>query len=268
MPLTNVSELRAFLATLGTKPKRGLSQNFFIDGNIVRKIVESAQVSKGDVVLEIGPGPGALTEAIYEKEAKIIAVEPDRVFANALHRFAGIDVHPISILDFDFHSIPANTKVISNLPFHLTGPILTRLVPRNDLFKSITVVVQEEVAKRIGALPKTKEYGSLTVFLHFYADVCYAFKVSRHSFYPQPNVDAAVVTLIPHPPPDIDEEAFFRMVRKAFQKRRKMLKKTLEIPEIEKILEEIGENPKARPEEISLEGFLKLFLSIHRSGER
>jgi 16S rRNA (adenine1518-N6/adenine1519-N6)-dimethyltransferase len=257
--LTNLKELLPFLRSLGVKPKKSLSQNFLVDGNIVRKIIAEALIEKGDCVLEIGPGPGALTEALIESGAIVYAVEKDAVFADALKRFEDVHLFAQDIRDFDLSFIPLKTKVVSNLPYHLTAPILTLLIPRYDLFSTITVMVQEEVARRIIAKPKTKEYGSLTLFLNFYSEPHFAFKVSRHCFYPEPKVDSAVVTLILKKPPPVDSKAFFSFVHAAFQHRRKMIKTTLG-PKIGELLSELKVDPKSRPEDLSLDLFLKLFL--------
>jgi 16S rRNA (adenine1518-N6/adenine1519-N6)-dimethyltransferase len=258
MPLSNPSELRQFLNSLGVKPKKGLSQNFLIDGNIIRKILKEAAIAPGDTVLEIGGGPGALTEALVEKGAHVIAVEKDPVYAEALKRFKNSEVFTEDIREFDFSLLPPHTKVVSNLPYHLTAPILTLLVPRYSLFRSITVMVQEEVARRMTAKPKTKEYSSLTLFLNFYSDTRYAFKVSRHCFYPQPKVDSAVVTLLPKIPPPVDAAIFFKLIHTAFQQRRKMVKTTLGSA-AGAILASLHENPQSRPEELSLDTFLALY---------
>ncbi len=260
MPLTSPKELQAFLRSLGVHPKKALSQNFLVDGNIIRKIVQEAAISSGDVVLEIGPGPGALTEALCAAGARVIAVEKDRVYAQALKRFESVEVHEGDFLHFDLSILPKNTKVVANLPYQLTAPILTRLAPGN--FSTLTLMVQEEVARRIAAQPKTKDYGSLTVFLAFYAAARYAFKVSRRCFYPSPKVDSAVITLTLREPPPVDPEAFFAFVRQTFQQRRKMIKSTLKNPQIGEILEKIGEDPQSRPEDLSLDSFLSIYSSL------
>jgi 16S rRNA (adenine1518-N6/adenine1519-N6)-dimethyltransferase len=260
--LTNPSELLEFLRTLRVHPKKGFSQNFLIDGNIMRKILETADVHAGDSVFEIGPGPGALTEALMAKGAHVIAIEKDPVYAEALKRFPKVDVYSGDILDFDVELLPWKIKVVSNIPYHLTAPILSLLVPRYEIFTSITLMVQEEVARRMTAQPKTKDYGSLAVFLNFYSETKYAFKVSRNCFYPKPKVDSAVVTIKPRQPPDAEADAFFTMVRAVFQHRRKMVKTTLGLW-VEDLLYSLGENPKARPEELSLEVFLKIFRKIN-----
>lgn len=258
MPLTNPTELLKFLRSLNVAPKKGLSQNFLIDGNIIKKILKAADIQPGDSVLEIGPGPGALTEALFSAGAQVTAVEKDQIYAEALKRYPLVTVFNEDIRTFALEQLPKNTKVVSNLPYHLTAPILALLAPRKDLFSTVTVMVQEEVARRIVASAKTKEYGSLSLFIHFYSNPHYDFKVSRHCFYPQPKVDSAVVTLNLKEPPQVDSKKFFDWVHLAFQHRRKMLKTTLG-PEVGVNLEKLGQNPQARPEEISLGLFLHLF---------
>jgi 16S rRNA (adenine1518-N6/adenine1519-N6)-dimethyltransferase len=253
-----ITQLLDFLRTLGVEPKKGLSQNFLIDGNILKKIVAEAKVQAGDSILEIGPGPGALTEALLAQGAIVYAVEKDRVYAEALKRFANVQVFAQDIREFDFSLLPNGIKVVANLPYHLTAPILTLLAPQHSRFTTLTLMVQEEVARRIAACPRTKEYGALTVFLNFYSAPHYAFKVSKHCFYPQPKVDSAVITLVLKKPPSVDREAFFSFVRMAFQHRRKMLKTTLG-RDLGPLLEQLGENPQARPEDLSLDIFLDLF---------
>ena len=168
------------------------------------------------------------------------------------------------ILEFDLSLLPPHTKVVANLPYHLTAPILTLLAPRHDLFSTLTLMVQDEVARRITAVPKTKEYGSLTVFLNFYASAHYAFKVSHHCFYPQPKVDSAIITLTLKKPAPVDAESFFHCVRTAFQHRRKMIKTTLGA-HLGPILEHFGINPQARPEELNLEQWLKVFSRLDKN---
>lgn len=257
--LHSPKELKAFLESIGAAPKKSLSQNFLIDGNIVNKIIVTAGVAVGDSVLEIGPGPGVLTEALCAKGATVYAVEKDRLFARHLNRFEKVYAFEEDILSFDLSRLPEKTKVVSNIPYHLTAPILTRLAPHYEIFHSLTLMVQEEVARRLVASPKTKEYGSLSCFMNFYSRPAYGFKVSRNCFYPSPKIDSAVITCLLKKPPQIDEEAFFVFVRAAFQHRRKMIK-TQFGPSIGPLLEELGMDARARPEELSLELFLNLFL--------
>lgn len=271
------SQLRAYLQSLGIQAKKGLSQNFLIDGNIIRKIVTEAQVQPGDLVLEIGPGPGALTEALVQAGAQVLAVEKDHVLAQALQQRLPLELFEEDILTFPWRQVLSErlaagkkAKIIANLPYHLTTPILTRFVPAHDLIASMTVMVQKEVAERMSAVPGNKIYGSLTVFLNYHARVNYAFTVSNHCFFPPPKVHSAVVSLHLCTPPAVsDEEAFFRLTRSAFGQRRKMLRASLsELYPADRVtaaLTTLQQNPLARPEELSLELFLKLFEKLQLS---
>lgn len=276
MPIYQPSTLRAFLDEWGISPRKGLSQNFLIDGNIVRKSMALANVSANDVILEIGPGPGALTEALLESGAFVIAVEKDPVLASALQRLTGsqgrLDIFCDDILTFPLvetllSRLPEDKKFkgLANLPYHLTTPILTRLVPLHFLFSSLTLMVQEEVARRLIALPGTSDYSSITLFLNFYATVSYGFPVSHHCFYPAPSVDSAVIHLRLHPPPleTHQIESFFQLTRHAFGQRRKMLRTSLKAlypsQQVEAALSQIGQNPLARPELLSLDDFIRLY---------
>ncbi|PJD96442.1 MAG: ribosomal RNA small subunit methyltransferase A [Parachlamydia sp.] len=280
MPLYKPQELFAFLNSLGIRPKKGLSQNFLIDGNILQKIISAAEVSQEDVILEIGPGPGALTECLLEQGCRVIAVEKDLQLGQALERLQTplntLSIYCEDILQFPLEQVlPAylkagqKAKVIANLPYQLTTSILARLAPLNHLFSSITVMVQEEVARRFTGSPGSREYGSFTVFLNFFSDPVFSFKVSRKCFFPIPNVDSAVMTLrLKKPPADIDQEQFFTLTRKAFEQRRKMLKSTLrELYDPAFVSEELiklGLSPLARPEELSVENFIELFKSLQK----
>lgn len=273
MPIYKPSELLEFLESLGIGPKKGLSQNFLIDGNILRKIVLAAEVAPGDTVLEIGPGPGSLTEVLLASGAHVVAVEKDEVLARALHRLNTenrLEVYCSDIMGFPVADKLGQmqqgkrAKVIANLPYHLTTPIIAMLAPMRELFSSLTVMVQDEVAARFTAAPGTADYSAFTVFLNFYSNPAYAFKVSRNCFFPPPRVDSAVVRLDLKDPPFLpDTNAFFTMTRKAFQQRRKMLKVSLKplypAHEVMEALSHIGSHALARPEELSLQQFVELF---------
>lgn len=274
MPIYKPSELHQFLNELGINPKKGLSQNFLIDGNIIRKIAATALTEKGDIVLEIGSGPGSLTEELLRQGAHVIAVEKDAVLAKALERLKGpdrmLDVYTEDIMKFPVREVLSEkahgrkAKLAANLPYHLTTPIVASLVPMNDVFSSLVVMVQDEVARRFTAQPGTSEYSSFTVFLNFYCNPKYAFQVSKNCFYPVPNVNSAIVVLELKEPPKVSNvERFFEMTRTSFEHRRKMLRASLkELYSSDKVtaaLESLGLNVLARPEELSLENFLALF---------
>lgn len=272
MPIYKPSELTTFLESLGISPRKGLSQNFLIDGNILRKIVHAAEVSTDDIVLEIGPGPGSLTELLLGAGATVIAVEKDVILAEALKRLddkGKLQVHCSDIMEFPirehFQKLlnGKKAKVIANLPYHLTTPILALLAPLHDIFSTLTLMVQDEVGKRFTANPGTSDYSSFTVFLEFYSHPRYAFKVGRNCFYPPPRVDSAVVQLALKPPPEnVDAVRFFEMTRRAFQQRRKMLKVSLKelygSEEVMQALSALKIDPQARPEELSLAQFIDL----------
>lgn len=265
MAVYKPSELRQLLEEMGVSPKKGLSQNFLIDGNILNKIVELADVKQGENVLEIGPGPGALTEFLLDRGANLIAVEKDDLWAQRLEeKFPQVTVFNQDILSFNFDKhIPPNTKVVANLPYHITTPILSRLIQRKNLFSEVIVMVQDEVGQRMTSKKGTKDYGSLSVFLNYYSDPHYGFKVKRTSFYPAPKVDSAVVKLIIKTPPKVsDEEAFFKMVREAFNHRRKMLRGSLSKLYAKEAIEKALPYPEARPENLSLPELIALFEAI------
>ena len=244
MPLYRIGELRAFLKQHGISPRKSLSQNFLVDRNIIEKLIE--HVKPGDRVLEIGPGAGAITELLRERGAEVFPIEKDERLV------AAIGAIPGDILDYDLDTLPAPLKVISNLPYQIASPILTRLVPRRDTFERITVLVQEEVARRYTASPGSKLYSSITVFLQFYAEVKWVAKVKRNAFWPVPNVDSAIIDIIPKAPPPVDADRFFAMVRTAFNQRRKMIRSTL------------GVDVSARPETLSLNDWLDLFAALEK----
>lgn len=279
-PLYQPTELHAFLEGLGIHPKKGFSQNFLIDGNIIRKIVMVSGVQEGDIVLEIGPGPGSLTQALLDHGAFLVAVEKDFVLSSALARLQTED-HRLESFCADIMEFPLEAEIqkrveikkkkaylVANLPYHITTPILTRIVTLNSLFSTLVVMVQDEVAKRMTAQVGMPDYSSLSLFLQFYSQPSYAFKVSPNSFYPTPKVSSAVCVLKLKSPP-LEGEAqvsFFQLTRKAFEHRRKMLRSSLKemFPSnrIEKALESLSLNPMARPEDLSLDNFLGLHSSL------
>lgn len=276
MPIYKPTELRAFLTSLGAEPKKGLSQNFLIDGNILRKIIAIAEVQPGDVVLEIGPGPGSLTQMLLEAGAVVIAVEKDLVLANALERLQTADkrliIYQQDIMTFPWSvalkatiSAGKKAKVIANLPYHLTTPIITSFSPHYESFSSLVVMVQEEVGRRMTAKPGTPDYSALTLFLDMYTNSLYASSVSKNSFYPVPKVNSAVIRLCLKKPILNEEELsiFFKMTRSSFEQRRKMLRSSLKdlySPSlVEEALNFIKKPVTTRPEELSLEDFLAIF---------
>ncbi len=259
----NLTELLSFLDEIGARPNKGLSQNFLIDPEILQKIVILADIQPGDSVLEVGPGPGALTQELLKAGANVLGIEKDRLFADHLSRLQTPDrrlsIERTDFLDYPLDSLPPKPwKVVANLPYNITTPILEKLCLEAPHFTSFTIMVQKEVAERMKAKPKTKAFGSLTLFLQFYTRFHGSFLVSRNSFYPAPTVDSTVIRLDTRTPPDIDPARLFPFIRKAYQQRRKMLTSSLRdiSPHIATYLTELGLSPKARPEELSLDEWI------------
>ncbi|QVL57942.1 MAG: ribosomal RNA small subunit methyltransferase A [Simkaniaceae bacterium] len=269
MALYKPSELHQFLNEMGIKPKKGLSQNFLIDGNILKKMVDAADLKSGDTVVEIGPGPGVLTEALLAKGATVIAIEKDEKLAKHLERFQN---GKLQIFIDDFRNIRfkrllngvKKVKVIANIPYNLTGLILQELLPKRESIESIHLMVQKEVAERCTANIKTKDYSSFTLFTNYHANAKLLFTVPKTCFYPKPKVDSAILELkLKKPPVDAPYEELFELIRSAFQMRRKMLRASLKGKAspavIEESLEKIGLSKSSRPQELTLEDFSNLF---------
>lgn len=255
-----LSELISFLKSIEARPRKGLSQNFLVDPTVVRKIIDLAEIEPGEPVLEIGPGPGALTAALLDKGARVYAVEMDPVFTQELGRLqnGNLNVFQSDILKFPLERLPKKIKVVANLPYHITTPILEKLFAAS--FSSITIMVQKEVADRMAAGPGSKVFGSLSVFVQFYSKVAGSFTVPPASFYPQPKIDSTVIRLDSTAAPEVDPVQFFGLVHKAFQQRRKMITSTLGLgkEEVRQALVEVGARPDARPETLSLDQWASL----------
>lgn len=274
MPIYRPSELSAFLLQDNLKAKKSLSQNFLIDGNILNKIIATADVKEGDFVVEIGAGPGALTEALLAKGARVLAIEMDRAFAAKLHRLQTKDQR-LQIIEADILSLPLEElliqkcKVISNLPYHIASPTLAKLLPFSEKISTLTLMVQKEYAERMSAQKNSRDFSSLTLFIQFFSKVTYAFTVKPRCFFPVPKVDSAIVHLeLKMSHPEIDPEPFFKLIRTAFQKRRKTMSSSLReygsLEEIQNRLGEIGLNPQSRPENLSLEEWSLFFKCLFR----
>ena len=204
-----------------------MGQNFLTDRNIPRKIVRESGIAPGDRVLEIGPGFGALSTAILEALPSFTAIEKDPELAGFIRR-----EHPeIELIEGDFLKVPlepiagnGRIAVLGNIPYSITSPILFRLLDNRHLISSATLMMQHEVALRLAAEPGTKEYGILAVQMQAFCEVKYLFKVGRAVFKPRPEVDSAVIRMVPKPEdPVADSEGFRNFVRCAFHQRRKTL---------------------------------------------
>ena len=244
---------------------KGLGQNFLIDAGAVQRIVEAAEISAGDEVLEIGAGIGTLTQGLLEAGAKVTAVELDKKLPAVLKetlagyenfRLVEGDVLKINLAEL----MPRKFKVVANLPYYITTQILLTLLEKNLPVIKIVTMVQREVAERMTAAPGSKIYGALSVAVQFRSEPRIAFEVPPESFLPPPEVTSAVVVCdVRKPPFEVDEEFFTRVVRAAFAQRRKTLINSLAGAgfDREKILAS-GIDVKRRAETLSLEEFARL----------
>jgi 16S rRNA (adenine1518-N6/adenine1519-N6)-dimethyltransferase len=267
----------------GGRPKRSLGQNFLVDPNLQRKIVEAVEAEPGDTVVEVGPGRGALTDHLAGRVGRLVLVELDDALAGDLReRFAGrhdvavvhgdVLEHPLSALVDE----PGRTRVVGNIPYNITTPILFHLLERPRP-REIVLMVQGEVADRIVAEPGTSAYGALAVGVRSVAEAERLFRVGRQAFRPVPGVDSAVVRIRPRVPPPLSpgEETRLRtLVRACFQWRRKQLRKILRdhpdlaVPAgaIPGLAEHVGFRPTDRPETLSPDAFIRLAAALPGSG--
>jgi 16S rRNA (adenine1518-N6/adenine1519-N6)-dimethyltransferase len=254
----------------GFQPKKRFGQNFLSDHNILNDIVEAAQLKPEDTVLEIGPGKGALTD-IIAKKCRTVSVEIDRELVPFLReRFSpnkNVSIVEGDILASDLRAlVPPGAKVIANIPYYISTPIIFRLLEEPGLFSVVVMTVQKELADRIAAEHGNKDYGVLTVMVKLRADVTVVRQIPAAAFKPAPDVDSAVIRLVMHGTPEYGGAGLHelgRIVKAGFQQRRKMLRGTLQNigyskETVEKALKTCGIKPEARPEEISVEGFIAL----------
>lgn len=259
------------------KFSKSLGQNFLIDYNIIEKIVSGADIQKEDLVIEIGPGIGTLTAAAAEQAGKVIAVEIDKnlipILKETLKDYDNIEIIHQDILKTNLTEIlnkePGykNVKVIGNLPYYITTPIIMKILEDRVPITSITIMLQKEVADRIKANPSTKDYGSLSVAVQFYCTVEPVAQVPKEVFVPRPAVDSSVIRLdvrSEKPVELIDETLFFQVIKSGFGQRRKTLLNSLtglnskSKEEVKKILEEAGIDPQRRAETLTIQEFARI----------
>lgn len=212
------------------KPLKRFGQNYLTDQNIIKKIVDEFAPQKGDTIIEIGPGRGALTSHLNHSEATIYAIEIDnRVTDELSAKFTNINFITGDFLKIDFSEFGSNNlRIIGNIPYNITSPILFKLFDNHYILQDAVLMMQNEVAKRLTAKPRTKDYGILSILSSYYAEVKYCFKISPNVFYPKPKVNSALVHLSFKKELPFDDNLFFnKVVKAAFGKRRKTLKNSL-----------------------------------------
>lgn len=237
MRIADYSVTRAILERHGFTFKKSFGQNFLTDTNILQKIVDTAEIDKKVNVIEIGPGIGALTEFLAENAAEVMAFEIDDrlvpILADTLRDFDNVTVINQDILKVDlaqyiaeFKNPDLPIKVVANLPYYITTPILMHLIESGIPFSEFVVMMQKEVADRISAQPNTKAYGSLSIAVQYYMTAKVAFIVPRTVFVPAPNVDSAILKMVRRDEPAVevqDEKFFFKVTKASFVHRRKTL---------------------------------------------
>ena len=260
--------------------KKKFGQNFLIDTHVLEKIIKSAEITKEDLVLEIGPGIGTMTQYLCENAREVVAVEIDKNLIPILTNDTLAEYDNVTIINEDILKVDLNAlveeknngeriKVVANLPYYITTPIIMGLFEAHVPLKNITVMVQKEVADRMQAGPGSKDYGALSLAVQYYATPYIVANVPPNCFMPRPNVGSAVIRLTLHEEPTVkvkDEALMFRIIRASFNQRRKTLVNSLtnaaelqlSKETVQNALEEMGLSATVRGEALTLEQFAEL----------
>ena len=259
--------------------QKKFGQNFLIDSNVLESIIRGAEITKDDFVLEIGPGIGTMTQYLCEAARQVVAVEIDKmlipILEDTLSEYDNVEVINQDVLKVDIKSLAEEKnngkpiKVVANLPYYITTPIIRGLFESGVPIDSITIMVQKEVADRMQTGPGSKDYGALSLAVQYYATAKVILNVSATCFMPRPNVDSAVIKLTRHKEPTVnvaDEKLMFKIIRASFNQRRKTLVNGLKnSPELSfskeqivKAVEKIGKPETIRGEALTLEEFAEL----------
>lgn len=269
----------------GFKFTKSLGQNFLTDGAVIEEIVESSGADEESLVIEIGPGMGVLTQIAAQRASQVVAIEIDKSLIPILHEnlkdFDNVEIINQDVLKTDINEIVnrykqergiKKVKIIGNLPYYITTPIIMKLLEDNVPADSITIMLQKEVADRINAGPGSKAYGAISVAVQYYASVDHVVDVPKESFIPQPKVDSSVIRLNILPERAVktsNEELYFKVVKAGFGMRRKTLSNSLTLLGIDKAqinnaLQSAGIEPARRAETLSLEEFANLTDEIEK----
>jgi 16S rRNA (adenine1518-N6/adenine1519-N6)-dimethyltransferase len=262
----------------GFKFTKSLGQNFLIDDSVLLDIINGAEVNKEDFIIEIGPGVGTLTRELLKRAKRVCAIELDSdllpILKEELKEFDNFEIVHKDALKVNFNEIigeESSVKVVANLPYYVTTPIIAKLLNEHYNFKSLTIMIQKEVGERIAADPNTKDYGALSTLVQYHCNTKIIRKVPPTSFIPQPKVDSIVVKLDKLPEPSVkvmDEKLFFRVIRESFNMRRKTLWNAtknlkMDMALIEEAFNKAGIDSKRRGETLSLQEFADLSNEIY-----
>ncbi len=273
---------KAIVAKYGFNFTKSLGQNFLVDGNILNKIVDGADIGSEDIVFEIGTGIGTLTYELAKKAQKVVAIEIDSrlipILEDTLSEFDNVHIINEDILKVDLKSVvqkyagDKKIKVVANLPYYITTPIIMRFLEEGINLDSMVIMIQKEVADRIAAKPSTKAYGSLSVAIQYYADSKIIAKAPKGAFVPPPNVDSSVLKISVKPEKDVelkDANLFFEVVKGSFSKRRKTIVNSLSTYGdfdkmiVGKALQMTEIDPQRRGETLTINEFASLSNMIH-----
>lgn len=255
-------------AKCGHRPRKRFGQNFLVDAGIIEKIIQALNAQPQDNLIEIGPGQGALTDRLVEQCAHLDVIEIDRdlaaEFAWRFDRHAHFTLHTADVLKFDFTTLPRHEqpyRVIGNLPYNISTPLLFHLFACKHLFADMTFMLQLEVVDRMQAAPGSKNYGRLSLMTQYHCDVEKLFKVPPTAFRPPPKVDSAIVRLRPWPTPPhpaSDPQMLEKVVRTAFSQRRKTLQNSLKALVGKSVLASLEIDGSRRPETLSLTEYVTI----------
>lgn len=284
--MTVLEETKFIMNKYHIKANKSLGQNFLIREEVVQAIVDSSEIKKEDLVIEIGPGLGTLTKELLEKAGKVICIELDKKMVQILEdRFSLYDNFELlnqDVLKVDLRNLIEKekensniqkVKIVANLPYYITTPIIMKLLEDELPLESITVMIQKEVADRLIAIPGEKETGAITYSIYYYTQAEGILEVPNHSFIPEPEVTSKVIKLSirKEAPVEIEEKEFmFKIIKNAFMQRRKTLLNALVNTKIltnkeqgTKLLEELGIPITIRPEKLGLEDYAKIAQKIN-----
>lgn len=253
--------------------KKSLGQNFLIDHNIINKIVSSVELGPDPLIIEIGPGSGALTKKLVELDAQIVCFEIDTRLKPELSKIKSKNLEiifddflKINLKEFLFNKKYKSLYFIANLPYYITTPIINKIYNEADA-DAMLLMVQKEVADRFAAKPSTKDYGSLSVFLQYNYKVSKAIVVSKHCFYPRPKIDSTVVKFekLNNKIKVKNEELFYKLIKDSFKQKRKNIKNNLisyDLKRVEEVLKKHNKDLTARAESLSIEEFADIANNI------
>ena len=280
--LTSPKTIKYIMEKYNFRFSKGLGQNFIIDEHVLERIIDGSDINEGDVVLEIGPGIGVMTDVLCQHAKKVVSIEIDRslipVLEETVGHYENLKVIHQDVLKADVRAIIADefgeqkTKLIANLPYYVTTPIIMMFLEERIPVSDLIVMIQKEVADRIIAKPSTKEYGALSVVVQYFTEPSIVTRVSRGSFMPMPNVDSSVIRLKVResaPVSLLDESTFFLTIKDSFGKRRKTLLNALSSgflsinkDQARKALEIAGIEENTRGEALSIDEFATLANAI------